>query len=124
MSDFKDLVKQQLRLTRQEIETDLRNCKKPVSLLALGWGLCQIGAFAACLMLAYLIHWLSAGAGSDPALVPLWVSFAIVASLFLSGGGIMIVVGRNKITAMKPAFNETAQALEENLEWKTKTTPS
>jgi len=122
--DFGDLVKQQLRLTRQEIEADLRKSKEPAALLALGWALCLVGAFAVCLMLAHLFHWLGAPAGTDPSSLPLWASFAIAGSLFLIAGGVSIMVGRNKIETMAPPLQQTVQAMQENIEWKTKASPS
>jgi len=122
--DFGDLVKQQLRVTRQEIESDLRKSKESAVLLALGCALCLIGAFAVCLMLAHLLHWLGAPAGTDPSSLPLWASFAIVGSLFLIAGGVSIMLGRKKIEAMAPPLHQTVQAMQENIEWKTKTSPS
>jgi len=124
VSDIQDLVKQQLRLTRQEIETDLRKSKEPVSLLAVGWLICLVGAFAICLMLAHLFHWLGAPSGSDPSSLPLWASFAIVASLFLIVGGGLMMAGKKKLEAIGTPLHETVQALKENIEWKTKASPS
>jgi len=124
VSDFKDLVKQQLRLTRQEIETVLTRSKLPVSLLAVGQAVCYVGAFAVCLTLAHLIHWLASPAGADPASLPLWVSYGIAASLFLIAGVAIILMGKQKFDALGPPLREMVQALEDNFEWKTnKRTP-
>jgi len=122
VSDFQDLIKQQLLLTRKEIEADLRKSKEAVSILAVGWTICLIGVFAVCLMLALLLHWLGAPAGTDPSSLPLWASFAVVGCLFLIGGVASIVAGKKKIDAI--GLEDTAQALKENIEWKTKTSPS
>jgi len=122
--DFEDLVKQQLRLTRQEIEMDLRKSKESIPFLAAGFTVCLIGAFAVCLMLAHLFHWLGAPAGTDPSSLPLWASFAIVAGLFLFAGGSMLMAGKKKLAAMGTPLHETVQGLKENIEWKTNTRPS
>ena len=119
VNDFQDLVKQQLRLTRQEIETELRKSKEPVLLLAAGWLICHLGGFAICLMLALLLHWLGAPAGTDPSSLPLWASFALVGSLFLIVGGAMLMAGKKKMEAIGTPMHETVQALKENIEWKT-----
>lgn len=119
VSDFQDLVKQQLRLTRQEIETELSKSKAPVSLLAAGWLICLVGVFAFCLMLAHLLHWLGMPAGSDPSSLPLWASFAIVSGLFLILGGGVILAAKNKFEAIGTPLHETVEALKENIEWKT-----
>jgi membrane protein implicated in regulation of membrane protease activity len=77
-----------------------------------------------CLTLAHLFHWLGAPAGADPSVLPLWVAFAITACLFLIAGGIAVMLGRKKIEAMTPPLHQTVQALQENIEWKTRTSPS
>jgi len=124
VNDFQDLVKQQLRLTRQEIEADLRKTKEAASFLALGWGLAVLAALAACLMVAHLFHWLGMPAGADPSSLPLWASFALTSALFLVAAGFAIVGGKKKIQAIGNPLHDTTQALKENLEWKTKTSPS
>jgi hypothetical protein len=124
VSDIQDLIKQQMRLTRQEIETDLHKSKEAASFLAAGWAICYIALFAVCLMLAHLFHWLGAPVNADTAALPMWGSYALAAALFLLGGGVMIVIGRKKLEAIGTPLHETAQALKENIEWKTKTSPS
>jgi len=124
VSDFQDLVKQQLRLTRQEVEADLRKSKEAVSFLAIGGGLALLGAFAGCLMVAHLLHWLAAPAGTDPSSLPLWGSFAITGGLFLSGAGVAFLAAKKKLDALRHPLQDTALALKENLEWKTKPSPS
>jgi len=96
VSDFKDLVKQQTRLIRQEFETVVQKSKESVSFLAAGFITCMIGAFAICLMLAHLFHWLALPHGADPSSLPLWASYAIVAALFFVAGGVMIMVAERK----------------------------
>lgn len=124
VSDMQDLFKQQLRLTRQEIEADFRKTKEAASLLVVGVITTMLGAFAACLMLAHLLHWLGAPAGDDRSSLPLWASFAVVGILFLIGGGLAIMAGKKRMDAVGIPLHETAQALKENIEWKTKASPS
>jgi len=125
VSDFQDLIKQQIRQTRQEIETDLRQSKEAVSFLAAGGAICLCGLVGVCLMLAHLFHWLGTPADMrDPSALPLWASFAVAGALFLLGGGVMLLMGRSKLKAMGTPLHETAQALKENIEWKTKASPS
>jgi len=123
-NDFQDLLKQQLKLTRQEIVTDLRQSKEAAIFFTAGGVVCVVGLIGLCLMLAHLFHWLGQPAGTDPSSLPLWGAFAIAAGLFLVGGGALILFGRQRLESMGTPLHETAQALKENIEWKTRTSPS
>jgi len=124
VNDVQDLLKQQMRLTRQEIEADLRKTKGPVSLLAMGLAFCLAGAFVFCLMVAHLLHWLGAPSGYDPSYLPLWASYAIAGAIFVIGGGAVLLMAKKKFEAIGTPLRDTTQALKENLEWKTRTNPS
>jgi len=122
VNDMQDLFKQQLRLTRKEIEADLRKSKEAASLFVFGCVIALVGAFGLCLMLAHLINWLGLPAGeSERSHVPMWASYAIAAFVFLIGGGLTILAGKKRMDSMGVPLHETAQALKENIEWKTKT---
>jgi len=120
VSDFQDLLKQQMELTRREIKAEIREGKQAAFFMSLGGALCFVGVFALCWMLVHLLHWLGAPAGTDNSRLPLWASFAIVGSSFLIAGGAAILAAKKKLNAIGTPLHETAQALKENLEWKTK----
>jgi uncharacterized membrane protein YqjE len=63
VTDVQDLIKQQLQLTRKEIEADFRKTREAASLLILGLGVLFFGGFALCLMMAHLIHHLATPSG-------------------------------------------------------------
>jgi len=119
VSDVQDLIKQQLQLTRKEIEADFRKTREAASVLAVGAGLLFLGGFAFCLMVAHLIHFLATPAGVTPdsATIPLWGCHAIVAAVFLIGGGGLAFAGKKKFDSFNPLPDESAQVLKENLEW-------
>jgi len=119
LSDAQDLFKQQIRLARQEIETDLRKSKEAVSFFAIGWTICLMGAFSLCLMTAHLLNWLGAPQGVDPSSIPLWAGYALVSGICLGAGGMTLLMGKKKVDDMGTPLHETAQALKENIEWKT-----
>jgi len=119
VSDIQDLVKQQLQLTRREIEDDFRKAREAASVLALGLGIAFLGAIPFCLMLVHLLHWLTSPTPMDPARLPLWACHGVVALvLFVIGGG-LAVGGRQKFNAVHPLEN-TTEALKENVEWLSK----
>jgi len=124
VSDFQDLIKQQMKLTRQEIEADLRKYKEASSFLALGLGVLFLSLFTACLMLGLLVYWLAAPPGTDPSSLPLWASFALVTGLLLISGLVMVRAGKKKIDSVGVPLHESAQALKETIEWKTNKNPS
>jgi hypothetical protein len=120
---MQDLFKQQLKLTREEIETDLRKTREAGALLGAGWFICLIGGVAICLMVAHLLHWLGLPMGvTDQSSIPLWGCFGIAGALFLGAGWLTIMAGQKKLDGLGTPLHETARALKENLEWKTKTT--
>jgi len=121
VSDFQDLLKHQMELTRREIKAEIRESKEAAVFMSLGGALCFVGVFALCWMLVHLLHWLGAPAGTtiDSSRLPLWASFAIVGSSFLIAGGAAIIAAKKKLNAIGTPLHETAQALKENLEWKT-----
>jgi len=121
VGDVQDLIKQQLALTRKEIEADLRKTREAATLLAVGIGLALFGCFAFCLMLAHLIHQLTIRADlqhwQDPAAIPLWGCYGIVAAVLLLGGGALAFAGKKKFDSFNPLPDESAQVLKENIEW-------
>jgi len=118
VGDVQDLIKQQLELTRTEIEADFRKTREAASFLAFGMGVFLFGCFAFCLMAAHLIHFLSTPAGfQDPATVPLWGCYGIVAAVLLVVGGGMAFAGKKKFDSFNPLPDESAQVLKENIEW-------
>jgi hypothetical protein len=118
VSDIQDLVKQQLQLTRKEIEADFRKMREAASLLAFGLGVLFLGGIALCLALALLIYWLGLPTGGDPGRLPLWVAFGLVGLAFAVLGGGLAYAGKKRVDTIHP-LEQTTQALEENLEWKT-----
>jgi len=119
VSDVQDLVKQQLQLTRREIEDDLRKTKESALLLVVGMGVLFLGAFPLCLMLVHLLHWLTEPPGSDPASLPLWACHAVVGVVLVVIGGCLCAMGRQKLKSIDPLHNPATQALKENVQWMT-----
>lgn len=121
VGDVQDLIKQQLALTRKEIESDLRKTREAATLLAVGVGLALFGCFAVCLMMAQLIHQLTTPAHlqalQDPAAIPMWGCYGIVAVVLLGVGGALAFAGKKKFDSFNPLPDESAQVLKENIEW-------
>jgi len=117
--DVQDLVKQQLQLSRHEIEEDIRKSTEAASIFGVGAGILFLGALSLCLMLAHLIHWLTAPHGTDPAQFPLWACFAVVGGVLGIIGWEVMYAGRRMFQKINPLHSPATQALKENVQWLT-----
>jgi hypothetical protein len=118
VGDVQDLIKQQLALTRKEIEADIRRTRVAALVLFLGIGLALFGCFAVCLMLAHLVHHLTTPvAFQDAASIPLWGCYGIVGAVLSIAGGALAFAGKKKFDSFNPLPDESAQVLKENIEW-------
>jgi len=116
VDDVQELIVQQVKLTRAEIGSDLRKAGEIAIIFATGAGILLLGAILACLMLVYLLHWLTSPARSDLASVPLWACFGIVGAAFGVLGGSLIAAGKKKLDATSLLPEQAANALKENVE--------
>jgi Putative Actinobacterial Holin-X, holin superfamily III len=118
LSDFQDLVRQQFALLKAECRADWRKSKDAgmflwISIVPLGCS-AVLGTFA----FAQLLYWLTLPSGvADPASLPLWACYAIVAVIQLAIGGVLFAVGWSKLHSVNPLHGESVQALEENIHW-------
>jgi len=111
LHDAQTLFSQQLTLFKQEMKEDFQKAQEAALFLAVAVGMLSLGSVLLCFMFVYLLH--------DYAQLPLWVGFAIVGGVLVVLGGGFAYQGREQLRSVKPG-DKTAQALEENLEWKTK----
>jgi thiamine transporter ThiT len=118
IDDVQDLIKSQIQMARAEITKDFRRSKEAGSMLAIGAGVSLLATILLSLMLVYALHELAG--------LRLWASYAIVGGGFAVAGVALVFAGKKKFDAFNPLPDETAHALQENLEWKTKktTTPT
>src|ERR1041385_6623584 len=88
IGDVQELVEQQFRLTRREIEDDLRQGVKAALVFGFGAGIFFLGAGATCLSLVHLLHWGASPPGADAAWFPLWACFGVAGAWLGVIGGI------------------------------------
>jgi hypothetical protein len=115
--DMGDLIRHELRFARAEFRADLRKTREATSLLAVGVGTGGLGILLLSVMLVFLLHWLTAPAGIDPAGIPLWGCFGIVSAVFLATGAALGWLGYKKFESFNPLPDETAKTVKENVEW-------
>jgi len=116
VDDVQRLITQQIKLTRAEIQDDLRKAGGIALMFAAGVGVLLLGAILACLMLVYLLHWLTSPAGADPASLPLWACYGIVGAAFGVLGAVMLAAGKNKYESSHLLPDRSAHELKETVE--------
>jgi hypothetical protein len=117
VNDIGDLIKQQIRFAQAEIKSDLRKSCEAAALFAVGAGSGLVGLLFFGFTMVYLLHWLTAPVGADPARVPLWGCYAIIAGLFLASGAVLAFLGKRSWDSFTAVPPQTAQTLKENVEW-------
>ncbi len=126
LDDSLELMKQQFIMLKAEIRSDFHKVLAGIIPLACGIAPLLLGGLMLCFALVHLIHWatLPAGQTADPASIPLWGCYAIVSAAFLVIGGVLLGIGVYRLKTVNPLPDETAKALEENIQWLMhKTTP-
>lgn len=119
ISDFGDLIRQEIRFAKAEVKSDLSKTREAVSILAAGIGIASVSGMLLVWMLVYLLHWLTIPAGDvlDPAKLPLWACFGIVGGILAVIGGITIQTGRGKLQSNNPLPDQTVENVKENVQW-------
>jgi len=112
VNDAQELLKQQLTLFKTELQSDLRKTREAMVSLAAGVAILSVGGLMLCWALAYLCNWAFKW--------PDWGGFALVGGILAVLGGVLVFVGRERFRSFNPLPDQTADALRENLEWKTK----
>jgi hypothetical protein len=114
VNDAQELIRQQLTLFQHELKSDLDKTKEATASLALGFGVALIGLLLLSFMGVYLLNW------AFPDHLPLWSCYLIVGGVLTMVGGSFAAVGWNQFRASNVLPEQSAEALKENVEWKTK----
>ncbi len=101
--DLQSLVEQQFRVTRLEIEGELRRRAASAAALVIGIALCLVGVIVISIGLVYLLHALTTQGSTDTSAVPLWACYEIVGLVVFAIGGLMANTAKSRLT--KPKTN-------------------
>lgn len=107
LGDLQHLVEQQIELSRREIEVELFRRASAATVFVIGLGLFVLDAMIVCLTIVHLLHWMASAPGTDPAWLPLWACFGLVAAILIVIGGIVVSVGRARFESLVPRSNRS-----------------
>jgi 4-amino-4-deoxy-L-arabinose transferase-like glycosyltransferase len=110
LTDAQELMKQQFKLFKHEVRSDLNKAKDASLLFGIGVGLGLAGVLLLGVAAAYLLVWLF------PTL-PLWTCFGICGLVLIAVAAGLWYAGMAKIESVKPVPEESVQALKENVQW-------
>ena len=117
ISDFGNLIKQEIRFAKAEFKSDLGKTREAATALGIGLGVASLSGLLLIWMLVHLLHWATSPVGADPATLPLWACFGIVGLVFGVIGGALIASGIRKFQSNNPLPDQTAQTIKENVQW-------
>ena len=117
ISDFGDLIKQEIRFAKAEIKSDFGKTREAATTLGIGIGVASLSGLLLAWMLVHLLHWVTSPLSLDSASLPLWACFGIVGAVFGAVGGFLITSSIRKFQSFNPLPDQTAQTLKENVQW-------
>ena len=108
VGDARDLLMQELAFARHELHVELGKAKTAIVSVGAAAAVLGIGLVLLSLM---AVHALQATAE-----MPLWVAYGIVGGVCVLLGGILAIIGRNRVAAID-ALDDTVQTTKENVQW-------
>ena len=119
VDDALELIWQQFAMLKAELRSDFRKVLAGLIPLVCGVAPLLLGGLMLCFALVHFLHWVTMPAGQtfDPASIPLWGCYAIVSAVFLIVGGTLLGIGYFRLKSVNPLPDETAKALQENVQW-------
>ena len=115
-NDAKELLLQEVALTKLEVQYELRKAKTAAIALGIGIGIITMGGILLMLM---LVHVLAAFT-----VVPLWGCYGIVGSVLVVLGGVLLAAGKTKVKELDMVPQQTVERIKESAQWLTKQTTS
>ncbi len=115
-NDAKELLLQEVALTKREVQSELRKAKTAAIALGSAIGIIATGGI---LLMVALVHVLDTFT-----VVPLWGCYGIVASVLVVLGGVLLAAAKTKAEALDVVPQPTMARMKESGQWLTKQTTS
>ena len=114
VNDVKDLLVQELALTKLEVQDTLRKAKTAAIALGLGIGVVAIGGMLLMLMLVQVL-----AAYTE---IPLRGCYGIVGGVLVVLGGSLLAMGKRQAEEIDVVPQRTLETMKENVQWLTEQT--
>ena len=115
-SDANELLRQEVALTKLEVQYELRKAKTAAMALGVGIGVAILGGMLLMLMVVHLLAALT--------VVPLWGCYGIVGSGLVVLGGVWLAVAKATANKLGVVPAGTAERRNESVQWLTQQTRS
>ena len=109
IGDIKNLITQEIRLAKHEVQYELGKVKTAAVSIGAGIGVAVVGGLLLILMLVHLLQALTE--------LPLWACYGIVGGLSLAVGVGLLVKGKNMVADIHIVPPKTVQSIKENVTW-------
>jgi uncharacterized membrane protein YqjE len=112
LDDAQKLVRQQFEMLKAEVHEDIQKSKRAAEFGGLGLVLLTVGILGLVTAIAFFLH--------DEFQLAMWISWAITGGVFAVLGTALAVTSYFILERFYPLPHKSLQALQENLQWKTK----
>jgi len=109
VNDAKNLLMQEVALTKLEVEQELHKVRTAAIALGIEIGVVAAGGMLLMLMLVQVL-----AAFTE---IPLWGCYGIVGSVLVVLGGALLAAGKHKAEESDVAPHQTAETMKENAQW-------
>jgi hypothetical protein len=115
-NDAKELLLQELALTKLELQNELNKAKGAAIVLSIGIGTIVTGGILLMLMAVHVLAALT--------VVPLWGCYGIVGGVVVILGGVVLARGKTKTKKLEVVPQQTVERIKESAQWLTNQTTS
>ena len=105
-NDAKELLMREVALTKLEVQYELGKAKSKAIALGIGIGVSTLGGICLMLMLVHLLSSLTS--------IPLWGCYAIVGSLLVVVGGVLLMAVKTKAHVLDAVPLRTVKRIKES----------